>query len=189
MRIKIVAQRVTAATLGVATGMILFGGVGHADPAEDSSRWSCAVHGNHICGPGAPGHAPAGFYVDGKMTVAWTDYDHPWRDPLDALGDVDPKTHKIVPPKVDAYGRPLPTTPLPADQVPAWHRSRKMTDADVEDARRVAAVRFNPDGTPTGRTLTNPPASTSHGAAGAPTGADTVPAWARQAVDEWARRH
>jgi len=165
MIIRTIHRAIFAASTVVALTVGAFAGTASADPAEDSPRFSCAVHGNHVCGPGAPGKAPAGFYVDGKMTVAWTDYVRPWRDPLNALGADDPNSGHVNVPTVDAYGRRLSTTPLAPADIPAWQPRRKMTDADVEDARRVAAIRFNPDGTPTGRFLPGAPAPLPHHAA------------------------
>lgn len=109
---RTIAQRIIAIAVGVAVGFGSTVGLASAEPVEDTPRFSCAVHGNRICGPGAPGKAPAGFYNrQGQMVKAWTNYDDPSRDPLS----------NAWPAPEALYG----STPLPADQVPAWQPNRR----------------------------------------------------------------
>ena len=59
----------------------------HHQPAEDSPRFNCARHGNHVCGPRYPHDPRAGCYRHGRLVVKWTRYDldqygNPSHDPL-----------------------------------------------------------------------------------------------------------
>lgn len=49
-------------------------------PIEGEPGFDCRINGNHVCGPGSG--QPAGCYVNGVMSVPWTNYTDPKLDPL-----------------------------------------------------------------------------------------------------------
>jgi uncharacterized low-complexity protein len=49
---------------------------------EGQRGFSCALHGNRVCGPKNKQGAAAGCYRDGVLVIPWTRYDVPSADPL-----------------------------------------------------------------------------------------------------------
>jgi hypothetical protein len=132
-QVMIVASLPLGLLTGQAIAPTVIGAVASAAPVyEDSTKikWKCTRGGNRICGPGAPGHAPAGFYNrQGQMIKAWTNYTKPWKDDLSGLDLVTAEKR---------YGH---LAPLPADQVPAWQHPYVWTDAAAAEAKRDLAAK------------------------------------------------